>query len=257
MGFAAPSIEANLNRIGRQPGSTAPAGHRRFQHRLLRGHLEVPVFTRPSRRATAVLITAGALGVAVTTALEVLTAPYSPVVRAYPLNGAVHAVKVATALLFAAGMLCLAAGLHREGARIGAAAAVTLAGATAAGAIPYSIAETSLDPGLNPAAANGRLEEIYALHAWIGTTASIALPMILLGILTLAVVTLRRHLVPLWAPIASLAAIPVAVLAGLLGEAGWAVPHPPAWIFLGLTAYGPALLRTTAVPTRPPMPAAA
>jgi hypothetical protein len=48
---------------------------------------------------------------------------------------------------------------------------------------------------------------------------------------------------PAWAPIASLAAIPVAVLAGVLGDAGWVLPHPPAWLFLGLAAYGPALAR--------------
>ena len=210
---------------------------------------------RASRRATALLITAGALGVAVTTALEVVSAPYSPAVRAYLLNGAVHAVKVAAALMFVAGMLGLAAVLHRGGIRIGAVAASTLAGATAAGAVPYSVAEASLDSGLDPTAANARLEEIYAIHTWIGTAASIALPLLLIGIVMLAVVALRHHL-PSWAPIASLAAIPVAVLAGVLGEAGWALPHPPAWIFLGLAAYGPALVRTAAAPAARGVPAA-
>ena len=214
------------------------------------------MFTRAFRRGTAVLITAGALGVAVTTALEVLTAPYSPVVRAYPLNGAVHAVKVATALLFVAGMLGLASTLRHEGARVGAVAAGTLAGATAAGAVPYSVAEASLDPRLDPAAANAALDEIYAAHTWIGTTASIALPLAVIGVVTLAVVVLRRRLLAPWAPIAALVAIPVGALAGVLGEAGWALPHPPAWIFLGLAAYGPALSPTATARSRDAVPVA-
>ena len=215
------------------------------------------MFALPPRRLAAVLITAGALGVAVTTALEVVTAPYSAVVSAYPLNGAVHAVKVIASLSFVAGMLGFAAALRREGTRIGAAAACTLAGATAAGAIPYSVVEASLDSRLDPAAASRRLEEVYAHHTWIGTTASLALPLALIGIVTLAVIVLRRRLLPAWAPIASLLAIPVGVLAGVLGEASWALPHPPAWIFLGLAAYGLALRRTAVAPSRPTMQTAA
>jgi hypothetical protein len=95
------------------------------------------------------------------------------------------------------------------------------------------------------------LNQVYDQHTWIGTTSSIALPLILLAIITLAVVALRNRLLPAWAPIASLISIPVAVLAGVLGEAaGWPVPHPPAWIFLGLAAYGPALLQAAGTPTR-------
>jgi hypothetical protein len=75
--------------------------------------------------------------------------------------------------------------------------------------------------------------------------ASIAMPVALIALVTLAVVVLRHRLAPSWAPVASLATIPMAVLAGVLTEAGWAVPHPPAWIFLGLAAYGPALARRT------------
>jgi hypothetical protein len=78
--------------------------------------------------------------------------------------------------------------------------------------------------------------------------ASIALPLILLGMVTLAVVVLRHRLMPAWAPVAGLVSLPVAVLAGVLGDAGWAVPHPPAWIFLGLAAYGLALLRMAGTP---------
>jgi hypothetical protein len=57
---------------------------------------------------------------------------------------------------------------------------------------------------------------------------------------------LRRRALPRWAPVVSLLAIPVAVLAGVAGDAGLPVPHPPAWLFLGLSAYGVALLRTSA-----------
>ena len=126
---------------------------------------------------------------------------------------------------------------------------------TVVGAVPYSVAEASLDSGLDPATANDRLEGVYAVHTWIGTTASVALPLMLAALVTLAVVALRHRLLPAWAPLAGLVAIPVAVLAGVLGEAGWALPHPPAWIFLGLAAYGPALLRMTTAQTRDAVPA--
>lgn len=194
----------------------------------------------------AVLVAAGGLGVAVTTALEVATAPYSPAVSAYPLNGAVHALKVVAAVVFAAGALAVAGALRRRGERVAGVAAGVVGAATLVGAVPYSLVEAFLSPSLTPAAAEVRLDAVYAEQPWIGVVSSIAIPLVLLGIVTLAVVALRHRLVPAWAPVASLAAIPLAVLAGVLNGLGWAFPHPPAWLFLGLSAYGLALLRRPA-----------
>jgi hypothetical protein len=201
----------------------------------------------PSPRSPAGLVTAGALGVALTTALEVVTAPYSPAVSAYPLNGAVHAAKVVAVVAFAVGLVAFAGELRRRGERVAATAARVLAGAALLGAVPYSVVETLLGPGLTPASADAALEATYGEHPWIGTVASIALPVALLSLVTLAVACLRARSLPAWAPVGSLVAIPVAVLAGVLGELGWAVPHPPAWLFLGLAGYGVAL-RRPAVP---------
>jgi hypothetical protein len=206
----------------------------------------------PSPRATPLLLACGALGVAVTTALEVVTAPYSPAVSAYPLNGAVHAAKVVAVVALAAGLAAFAGELRRRGERVGVGAARVLAAATVLGAVPYSVAEALLSPGLDPAAADAALAGTYADHPWIGVVASIALPLVVLSLVTLAVATLRARSLPAWAPVASLAAIPVAALAGVLGGLGWAVPHPPAWLFLGLAAYGFALLR---MPAPLPQPA--
>jgi hypothetical protein len=200
------------------------------------------------------LVTAGAVGVAVTTALEVVTAPYSPAVSAYPVNGAVHVAKVLAVLVLVAGGVALAGALRRRGERLAAVAVGVVSTATLLGAVPYSVVEALLSPSLAPAAAEAQLNATYEEHAWIGTVSSVAIPLVLLGIVTLAVVALRHRLVPAWAPVASLAAVPVAILAGVLGGLGWAVPHPPAWLFLGLSAYGFALLRRPAsriaVPTR-------
>jgi hypothetical protein len=206
-----------------------------------------------SRFAPSPLITAGALGIAATTALEVVTAPYSPAVSAYELNGAVHVGKVLAAGLVVAGLLGWFADLRRRGERVAAGAVAVLAATVCLGAIPYSVVEATLDPGLSPAAADARLTEIYQSQTWIGALGSVVLPLLLVALVTLAVVVLRHRLLPAWAPATSLAAIPVAVLAGVLGDLGWAVPHPPAWIFLGLTAYGLALARRT---TPAPVPAA-
>jgi hypothetical protein len=191
-----------------------------------------------------VLVTVGALGVAATTALEVLTSPYSPAVAAYPLNGFVHLAKVAALLSVTVGLLLLASRLRPRLGRVGT-GAMGAVGVAALGAVPYSLAEATLDGGLPPAAANDRLDAIYADHVWIAGAGMVALPLILLGIVTLGVVVLRRRALPAWAPIASLLAVPAAVLAGVAGDAGLPVPHPPTWLFLGLSAYGIALLRRT------------
>jgi hypothetical protein len=201
-----------------------------------------------SPRSSALLIAAGAVGVAVTTAGEVITAPYSPAVSAYHLNPVVHAAKVVAVVVLAAGLLGLVRVLADMGLRLGAAAAGTLAIATLVGAVPYSVVEATLDPDLAPAIADARLEQVHADQVWIGTTASVALPLTVLAVVVLAVAVIRRRVLPVSAPIASLAAIPVAVLAGVLGDAGWVLPHPPAWLFLGLAAYGPALARAAAAP---------
>jgi hypothetical protein len=173
-----------------------------------------------------------------------LTAPYSPTVTAYPLNGAVHVAKVVAALAFAAGFVLLARRLRDPLGRVGSVAMGTVGLATVLGAVPYSVAEASLDGGLTPAAADERLEAIYADHTWISTAAMIGLPLVVAGVVTLAVVTRRRRALPRWARAVSVLAIPGAVLVGVAGDAGVPLPHPPAWLFLGLSAYGFAVLRS-------------
>lgn len=182
------------------------------------------------------LVAAGALGVAVTTAAEVVTSPYSAHVAAFGLNPAVHVVKVLAAVVFVVGMLSLAT-VHRGTlGRAGAAAAVALAVGTSFGAIPYSVVETTLDPSMGPAEAATWLDSAYAQElAWVGYLAAAGLLLVLVGLVTLAVVVLRRRALPWWRPLASLGAIPLGVLAGVLGETtDLPVPHPPAWVFLGL-----------------------
>jgi hypothetical protein len=200
-----------------------------------------------SSRTVALLLGGGALAVALTTAMEVVTAPYSPAVSAYWLNPAVHVLKVIAVLVVAAGLVGLATvgpGGGRRLGRVGSAAAVVLALATVAGAGPYSVVEARLDGGLTPAAADRELEVVYDAEPWISALAMVALPLVLLGLVALAVAVLRSRALPRWAPVVSLLSLPVAVLAGVLGEAGLPVPHPPAWLFLGLAAYGLALLRS-------------
>lgn len=185
------------------------------------------------------LIAGGALGIALTTSLEVVTAPYSAHVVAYPLNGAVHLVKVLAVAAFVAGM---AAYLVRDRQRlglIGSIAGAALALGTVLGGLPYNLAEASLDPALTPAAANERLEAIYTAQPWIGEVAGAMLPVVLLAIVVFGIVALRRRLFHAWAPAVSLGMIPVAIGAVILAEAaGLPLPHPPAWLFLGLSAYG-------------------
>lgn len=182
------------------------------------------------------LVAAGALGIALTTAAEVLTAPYSSHVVLFGLNPAVHAVKVVAALVFVAGMLALAHRYRAALGRVGVGAAVALAAGTTLGAVPYSVAEATLDPNLTPAEAAAWLDAAYEKQlAWIGYLASAGMLLILVGLVALAVVVLRRRLLPRWRPVLSLSSIPLAVFAGVLGgTTDLPVPHPPAWVFLGL-----------------------
>ena len=200
------------------------------------------MFTHVPRGLTVALFGCGALGVAVTTALEVVTAPYSTSVSLYELNGVVHMVKVAALVAFTVGLLgVLAHGEDRLG-RVGRGAGLALAVATVLGAVPYTFIESSLDPGLTPAAANARLDAIYDDHVWVGILASVAMPIVVLSVLTLAVVVLRRQLLPIWAPVSNLLSIPVAIAVMVVSEStGVALPHPPVWIFLGLAMYGAAI----------------
>lgn len=185
------------------------------------------------------LIAAGAIGIAATTAAEVLTAPYSAHVVAYPLNPAVHLLKVAAILVFAGGMLTFVARNRPELGVVGSVAGGALVIATLAAALPYSVVEATLDGSLTAAGANAELDAAYAAHPWIGDVAGMMLPVALLSIVAFGIVALRRRFVAVWAPIVSLAAIPVAIGAGVLGESlGLPLPHPPAWLFLGLAAYG-------------------
>lgn len=188
-------------------------------------------FTHPHR-----LVAAGALGIAFTTAAEVLTAPYSDHVVLFGLNPAVHVVKVVTALGFVAGLLLLAQRQRAALGRVGTGAAAALAVGTTLGAIPYSVVEVSLGSDREPAEAAAWLDTAYeAQYAWVGPVAGLGLLLMLVGVLTLAGVVLRRGLLPRWRALTSLAALPLGILAGVLGEmTGLPVPHPPTWVFLCL-----------------------
>ncbi|MDQ3688804.1 MAG: hypothetical protein M3406_01960 [Chloroflexota bacterium] len=204
------------------------------------------------------LIAAGALGIALTTSLEVVTAPYSAHVVAYPLNGAVHLVKVLAVAVFVAGIAGYLVQFRQRVGVAGSTAATALAVGTVLGGLPYNLAEASLDPALTPAAANERLEAIYAAHPWIAEVAGAMLPVVLLAIIVFGIVALRRRLFPAWAPAISLGMIPVAIGAVILAEgAGLPLPHPPAWLFLGVGSYGVAgLPLPSAYHGRPPDAAA-
>ena len=204
------------------------------------------------------LIAGGALGIALTTSLEVVTAPYSAHVVAYPLNGAVHLVKVLAVATFVAGMADYLVRYRQRLGPIGSIASAALALGTVLGGLPYNLAEASLDPALTPAAANERLEAIYAAQPWIGEVAGAMLPVVLLAIIVFGIVALRRRLFPAWAPAISLGMIPVAIGAVILAEgAGLPLPHPPAWLFLGVASYGAAgLALSSASRGRPPAAAA-
>lgn len=210
-------------------------------------------------------VAAGALGIALTTAAEVWTAPYSAHVMIFGLNPAVHAVKIVAILVFAVGMLALALSRRQALGRVGVGGAGALAAGATAAALPYSVVETLLSPGLTPAQATAWLDTAYEGDlAWVGYLGMAGMLLTLGGLIALAVVVLGRRLLPRWRPLLSLAALPLGVLAGVLGETtGLPVPHPPAWLFLCIgIAYAAPLptgsqRRSPATPGHRPVGAAA
>jgi hypothetical protein len=208
----------------------------------------------PTPRTTAALVAGGGLGLFSAISLGLFTTPYSPIVSAYPLNGLLHAGKLVALLAFAGGMLALQAHLAGRLGRPGRVAAVALAVGAVLGAGPHSVVEVLLDPRLSPAVAEARPEALWDAQSWISTLSAVAMVLLLLSIPTLAVSALRQRALPRWAPVVSLLAIPVALWSGALMEEGVAFPHPPAWIFLGLAAYGFALApRRAAAPAEAPV----
>lgn len=196
------------------------------------------------------LLTHGALGVALTTALEILTAPYSDWVSLYPANGLVHVAKVVALVAFLVGLARWRSG--RELGRTGTAATWLVTVGISCAALPYSVVEALLPWTLPAAEAEVRLEQWYAgPAAFVGALAAPALPVILVGLVLLHVVAIRRRLAPVWVPVLNLCCLPLAVAAGVLGQegAGLPVPHPPTWLFLGLACYG---LATATVAHREP-----
>lgn len=184
------------------------------------------------------LLGGGALAIAVTTSAELATSPYSSWVSAFGLNPAVHLGKAVGILCFAGGILVLGVRERSRLGRWGFGACGVLALGTVAGALPYTLVEVFLPTNVPPDRAERMLEETYTAQPWIGVVSNVVLPMIVLSIVTLAVVCLRRGLGPRWVPVLSVLVIPAAIAAVAAGNAyHFPVPHPPAWLFVGLSGY--------------------
>ncbi|QZY28923.1 hypothetical protein [Nocardioides coralli] len=187
-----------------------------------------------------------------TTAAEVVTAPYGELRTLVELNPAVHVLKLVAVAVFVAGMLSMAARHGQALGRVGFLAAGAVAAGTAAGAGPYSAVEVLIGTDGGAAAVESRLEAAYSgWAAWVPPLAMVGLPLFLLGLVALAGVVLRHRLLPWWRPALSLAAIPVAVLGAMLGGLGLPVPHPPTWLFLGIAVAYAAPLRARPPERRP------
>lgn len=195
--------------------------------------------SQPGRTAS-LTAAAGATGAAITIALEVFTDPLDNADHyhrglALPVNLALFIGVVVFALAMTGLLLAHRDSLGRAGFTGGIAVVLGLA----LGDLPHSVIDFAVAPQLFSHLPHDQAKSLLEdnINNVIGLLAMIAVLPILIGLITLATVSLRARTHPRWAPLALIGAIPGAIVLGALSSASDLVPHPPVALYLGLAAY--------------------
>lgn len=171
--------------------------------------------------------------------------------------GPVHVASFLAFALFLPGLVGLYLAQRGRLGAVGTAGLVATAAGFWCGVLPHTVLDLGAIPpvfaALPPAQATALVNGMYDA---IGPLSAVGLPLAVFGLLALAVATARAGVLPRWARMAGLAAVPAAVLLGVLSGLlpALPVPHPPVALDLALAVYGVALAgrapRTGAVGTR-------
>lgn len=167
----------------------------------------------------------------------------------------VHVVSFLAFLLFAPGLVGLYLAHRDRLAALLGCAAVGIG--FSLGVLPHTVLDFSAIPvvvdALPEPDSTALVDRMYGI---VGVLASVGGLLGVAGIVTLGVVLLRAGRLPRWAGIAGLAAVPAAVLLGVVGGVlpGVPMPHAPVALDLGLAAYGLALAGRRTADERVPTP---
>lgn len=198
-------------------------------------------------RLSGAALTLSALALAAVTWAERFTGPDLDAVP--PLVGAgagpAHVASFLAFLLFLPGLTGLYLAQRARIGPIGTGGFVATAVGFWTGVLPHTVLDFAAIPetfaALPPEQATALVDRMYDA---IGPLSMAGMPLVLLGMVALGIATLRARVLARWAGVAGLAAIPVAVLLGVLGGMLPAVPvpHPPVALDLALAGYGVALI---------------
>jgi hypothetical protein len=123
--------------------------------------------------------------------------------------------------------------------------------------LPHTVVDFAVAPALFDRLPRAQARTLLDDHidTIVGPLSGIGLLLLLVGLVLLARATLRAGMLPRWAPLASLWAIPCAIVLGVLSGPLPLAPHPPVALYLGLAAYGLGLRAAPAPAHGAPAPA--
>ncbi len=207
-------------------------------------------------RVSGFAVFVGATVGAVVTALELVTSPYNPYSSALWINPWLHMMKYVAMIVLILGLPAVFVRQREHAGILGFVSMLMVCLGIAFAGTPYNVMEWSLDPALSKEQAAATLDKLYSTTVIWGILGMPGFLSFLLGYLLLAIATLRAKVLPRWTAVFSLISFALGIASIFVGSAlPGLVPHPPAWLLLGLTGYGLVLIRgTSAQATDPAVP---
>lgn len=190
-------------------------------------------------RLSGIALAIGALVGSITTVLELIVSPYNPHGSLLSLNAPVHAARYVAGLVLLIGLTGVYLRQRERIGKLGFFGFLGLFFGFALAGMPYTVIEFTMDPSLSQAEAAAYLDRTYENTLAFQILAGPGFLMFLLGTILFAIGTLRANVLPRWTGWLGLASLAVGIVSLFLAELlPGLVPHPPAWMLLGLIGYG-------------------
>ncbi|HUQ78548.1 MAG TPA: hypothetical protein VM427_06730 [Patescibacteria group bacterium] len=190
------------------------------------------------RRIAGAAILAAALTAAAMTAAEIVTAPYNPQATLLGLDGPVHLIKYLAMVVLLVSLPAAFIVQRATAGRLGFAGIVLILFGLGAAGTPFNVLEMTLDPGQPVPALQATWDQLTDT-ALLGALGGVGFLSFLIGIVAFALATRRAGGAARSVAAISLVGLGIAFARSLTLDAlPGVIPHPPAWMLLGLAAYG-------------------